>query len=82
MLIIIAELFQSVGCLCNDDLLHGEYCEMHTPPCNFTTCFENVICNNSAPDPHHPCGPCPVGYTGDGVSCAGKSYTFIHIRSC
>ena len=82
--------FQRVGCQCYDELLGGNNCENHIPPCNVKTCYENVTCYNNAVDPHHPCGPCPYGYTGDGESCNGKrnhgiissNKDYLAIRNC
>ena len=75
----ISDNFQHVGCSCKDKHLMGEFCEKHIPPCNLTTCFENVTCDNNAKNKDNPCGPCPSGYTGSGISCHGKYNLLLDI---
>uniref|UniRef100_H2ZYL8 Mucin-4 n=1 Tax=Latimeria chalumnae TaxID=7897 RepID=H2ZYL8_LATCH len=42
----------------------GSTCQTRVISCRNTTCFPGVSCKNESS-----CGPCPVGYTGDGLRC-------------
>ena len=37
-------------------------------PAYFSECIENVFTD----PPTASCGPCPLGFSGDGISCTGK----------
>ena len=44
--------------------------------CNITKCHPGVACDNTTDiidDKTNPCGPCPIGYSGDGLTCGGKN---------
>ncbi|XP_063594894.1 cartilage oligomeric matrix protein-like [Penaeus indicus] len=38
-------------------------------PCLQNPCFNGVTCTFTTVAPFYTCGPCPVGYTGDGQTC-------------
>ena len=45
----------------------GSYCDVDIDECLISPCFAGVDCINSVGS--YSCGPCPVGYTGDGLRC-------------
>ena len=50
----------------------GRYCEEDQNGCSELACFEGVQCYDvPAPGSGAICGPCPLGYQGDGEKCAG-----------
>lgn len=65
------------GCSCAAGYT-GRFCESDIDACalNGKPCFKGVTCTD-LPAPAnitgYTCGPCPSGYSGDGVKCAGKS---------
>ncbi|ROT78853.1 thrombospondin [Penaeus vannamei] len=47
------------------DLCHDQnYCAQ-------APCYPGVICRSLSVAPHFICGPCPAGFTGDGITCKG-----------
>ncbi|XP_068728477.1 mucin-like protein isoform X2 [Montipora capricornis] len=53
----------------------GSFCEADLDACdeNFQPCFPGVSCIDSPPPANasgYTCGPCPRGYSGDGVECS------------
>ncbi|XP_071941903.1 von Willebrand factor D and EGF domain-containing protein-like isoform X2 [Antedon mediterranea] len=49
----------------------GILCEQSVIPCDPNPCFDRVVCSETITDGSlsFRCGPCPPGYSGDGVSC-------------
>jgi len=65
--------FRVVECNCSDGF-EGTFCETEVPDaCADDPCFDNVTCNTTRNPFGFQCGPCPVGLTGDGENCYGKS---------
>ena len=53
----------------------GQFCEEDVDGCSIVSCFEGVQCFDvQAPGTGAMCGPCPTGYSGDGVKCSGKRH--------
>ena len=51
----------------------GRFCADDSDGCTGVICFEEVTCVDvPAPGVGAMCGPCPVGYFGDGQKCDGK----------
>ena len=56
----------------------GRFCESDIDACNINgkPCFKGVTCTDK-PAPANitgfTCGPCPSGYSGNGIKCVGKS---------
>ena len=51
----------------------GRFCADDSDGCTSVICFEEVTCVDvPAPGVGVMCGPCPVGYFGDGQKCDGK----------
>ena len=75
------------GCTCAAGYT-GRFCENDLDACklNGDPCFQGVSCTDQ-PAPANlsgfTCGPCPVGYSGDGINCLGKFkvWCFCHIKS-
>ena len=58
----------------------GSFCEKDRNGCLEASCFTGVQCYDvPAPGVGITCGPCPIGYLGDGSNCAGQyqEYTII-----
>ena len=50
----------------------GQFCEKDRDGCAEESCYNGVQCSDiTAPDVGRRCGPCPLGYTGDGIKCSG-----------
>lgn len=50
----------------------GDFCQEDINGCSVVSCFEGVVCFDvTAPGVGAMCGPCPTGYSGDGVKCLG-----------
>lgn len=50
----------------------GQFCESEADGCSEIQCFEGVACIDvKAPGDGANCGPCPMGFTGDGYKCIG-----------
>ncbi|KAK3792103.1 hypothetical protein RRG08_055370 [Elysia crispata] len=51
----------------------GELCDQREDPCESEPCFPAVTCSPSPAkrpgETGFKCGPCPEGYTGDGINC-------------
>lgn len=65
------------GCNCAAGYT-GRFCENDIDACNFNgnPCFSGVNCTDHPPPANitgFDCGPCPSGYSGDGIVCTGKS---------
>ena len=59
----------------------GRFCEEDIDGCSVVSCFEGVQCTDvEAPGTGATCGPCPAGYTGDGVKCSGRWHLLSKIR--
>lgn len=79
--------FIYLGCNCMAGYT-GRFCENDLNACelNGNPCFQGVSCTDH-PAPANlsgfTCGPCPVGYSGDGINCRGKFKVecFCHITS-
>ena len=55
----------------------GRFCADDSDGCTGVICFEEVTCVDvPAPGVGAMCGPCPVGYFGDGQKCDGKLSEF------
>ncbi|XP_040205585.1 uncharacterized protein LOC120936885 [Rana temporaria] len=50
------------GCICTNNYT-GEFCQNPPNPC-IQGCYPNVTCDNTTG-----CGPCPSGFSGDGIHC-------------
>lgn len=48
----------------------GSLCDQPLPRCTNQTCFPGVTCTDISAGVS--CGPCPVGFSGDGITCTGK----------
>ena len=52
----------------------GRFCDQDLDGCTELTCFTGVECMDvPAPGMGATCGPCPAGYSGDGLNCIGMS---------
>ncbi|XP_061422205.1 mucin-like protein [Lethenteron reissneri] len=61
--------FQVASCLCSSGYV-GTYCDQDYDACWNSPCFSRVTCTDlPAPSLNFTCGPCPVGYSGNGRSC-------------
>nr|XP_032817930.1 mucin-4-like isoform X2 [Petromyzon marinus] len=61
--------FQVASCLCSSGYA-GTYCDQDYDACGESPCFTGVTCTDlPAPSLNFTCGPCPVGYSGNGRSC-------------
>nr|XP_023658487.1 von Willebrand factor D and EGF domain-containing protein [Paramormyrops kingsleyae] len=60
----------SYSCVCPPGLT-GLSCGEDVDECESAPCFPQVGCNNTFGS--FICGPCPVGYSGDGRSCSRKT---------
>lgn len=65
------------GCTCAAGYT-GRFCESDIDACSFNgnPCFRGVNCTDQpapADTTGFTCGPCPSGYSGDGIKCNGKS---------
>ncbi|CAM9848205.1 unnamed protein product [Lampetra planeri] len=61
--------FQVASCLCSSGYV-GTYCDQDYDACVKSPCFSGVTCTDlPAPSLNFTCGPCPVGYSGNGRSC-------------
>ena len=50
----------------------GQFCEKDGDGCAEESCYNGVQCYDiPAPGVGRRCGPCPLGYTGDGITCTG-----------
>ena len=59
----------------------GQFCEEDIDGCSVVSCFEGVQCTDvQAPGIGATCGPCPTGYTGDGVKCSGRWHLLGKVR--
>nr|XP_032817931.1 mucin-4-like isoform X1 [Petromyzon marinus] len=64
--------FQVASCLCSSGYA-GTYCDQDYDACGESPCFTGVTCTDlPAPSLNFTCGPCPVGYRGNGRSCLGN----------
>lgn len=62
----------SIHFLSHPTAYEGRYCGADTDDCSILTCYEGVDCeDNPAPLEGVTCGPCPRGYSGDGMDCFG-----------
>ena len=51
----------------------GRFCETDVDGCDEISCYEGVACFDvPAPGEGATCGPCSVGFTGDGQKCLGR----------
>ena len=58
----------------------GPFCESDVDGCNEISCYEGVDCFDvPAPGEGAMCGPCPVGFTGDGQKCLGMNHSHNRI---
>ena len=56
----------------------GPFCESDVDGCNEISCYEGVDCFDvPAPGEGAMCGPCPVGFTGDGQKCLGMNHSHL-----
>lgn len=61
----------------------GRFCNEDVDGCSEVTCFEGVQCFDiPAPGLGAVCGPCPIGYGGDGEKCSGKLQLCYAINYC
>ena len=52
----------------------GRFCDEDLDGCTELICFAGVECTDvPAPGMGATCGPCPAGYSGDGLNCIGMS---------
>ncbi|XP_022101030.1 uncharacterized protein PB18E9.04c-like [Acanthaster planci] len=66
---LLQDRFGVVLCQCKPGWT-GEFCEMDYDACADDPCFIGVTCSDEAPPSFNStCGPCPVGFEGDGKSC-------------
>ena len=60
----------------------GRFCEEDLDGCTELTCFDGVECRDvAAPGVGVICGPCPTGYSGNGLNCMGKYIAIIRINA-
>ena len=61
----------------------GPFCESDVDGCDEISCYEGVDCFDvPAPGEGAMCGPCPVGFTGDGQKCLGMNHSQVmHLKS-
>lgn len=58
----------------------GPFCESDVDGCDEISCYEGVDCFDvPAPGEGAMCGPCPVGFTGDGQKCLGMLFQQISL---
>ena len=58
----------------------GRFCDEDLDGCTELTCFAGVQCMDvPAPGIRATCGPCPPGYSGDGLNCIGMFTAFSHV---
>ena len=56
----------------------GRFCDEDLDGCTELICFDGVECMDvPAPGVGATCGPCPPGYSGNGLNCIGM-YTSYH----
>jgi hypothetical protein len=59
----------------------GRFCDEDLDGCTELVCFDGVECMDvAAPRVGAMCGPCPPGYSGNGLNCIGM-YSY-HTPSC
>ena len=56
----------------------GDFCDGMADPCDVITCFAGVKCD-SRRGLKNPCGACPSGMVGDGITCDGKYVLILSI---
>ena len=69
-------------CQCSNGYELNEYdvCE-DIDECTYTPCFDDSVnCTNL--DPGFSCGPCPAGYTGEGLSGVGFEFALSNRQEC
>ena len=60
----------------------GQFCEKDRDGCAEESCYNGVQCYDiPAPGVGRRCGPCPLGYTGDGITCNGVWKNMILYQS-
>lgn len=64
------DLVNNYTCNCNVGFT-GANCELLIKNCTEDSCFPNVTCFKNSYTIS--CGPCPLGFTGDGKNCKGIS---------
>ena len=63
------DLINSYRCDCQHGFT-GQRCDTAIKYCKSDSCFAGVKCTDVIGG--FRCGPCPVGFTGNGISCVGK----------
>ena len=68
---ICTDLVNNYTCSCNVGFT-GRDCDIVVTTCTADSCFPNVTCSNNS----HTivCGPCPLGFSGDGKNCRGNTF--------
>ena len=57
----------------------GPFCESDVDGCDEVSCYVGVDCFDvPAPGEGAMCGPCPVGFTGDGQKCLGMNHSHLN----
>ena len=68
------DLVNNYTCNCNVGFT-GANCELVIKDCTEDSCFHNVTCFKNSYTIS--CGPCPLGFTGDGKNCKGITIFFL-----
>lgn len=72
-ILTVGAKFRRASCDCESDkFAEGLFCEKDVPPCLVVQCDPLVTCHNVSTNKINPCGKCPEGYSGNGMSCMGK----------
>ena len=67
---IVSDHFSLASCSCKMTEA-GDFCDRVVDPCDVIGCFPGVSCDNGR-GVKNPCGACPSGMVGDGITCNGN----------
>ena len=75
--------FVHMGCACQGGYT-GRFCDSDIDACelNGQPCYTGVKCIDLPPPANssgYKCGPCPLGYTGNGAQCVGELFVIENV---